>query len=53
MLTDPEANLGDDARAALAELSRDARADLSQELGTVVNQKEEMIHPWFASGMHD
>jgi len=54
VLTDPDSNLGDSARAALAELNADARADLSQKLGTAVNRKlEEMIHPWFSPGQHD
>lgn len=54
MLTDPDPNLGDDARAALAKLGRDTRTGLSQALGTIVNKKlEEMIHPWFSRGMQD
>ena len=47
MLTDPDANLGDDARAALAKLDRDTCAGLSQRLGTNVNKKlEEMIETY-------
>src|SRR5436190_10017441 len=54
VLTDPDSKLGDDARAALAELNADARADLSQKLGKNVNKKlAEMIHPWFSRGQHD
>jgi len=54
VLTEPDANLGDDARAALAGLNADTRTGLSQELGTIVNKTlEKMIHPWFARGMQD
>jgi hypothetical protein len=54
VLTDPDANLGDDARAALAGLKPDTRSGLSQGLGTIVNKKlAEMIHPWFSKGMRD
>ena len=54
MLTDPDANLGDDARTALAGLNPDTRTGLSQGLGTIVNKTlEKMIHPWFSKGMHD
>ena len=54
MLTDPDANLGDDARAALAALNGDSRTHLSQQLGTIVNKKlEELIRPWFSGGMQD
>lgn len=53
-LTDPDANLGEDARAALSKLDRDTRTGLSQGLGTIVNKKlAEMIHPWFSKGMRD
>jgi hypothetical protein len=54
VLTDPDANLGDDARAALAGLNPDTRTGLSQGLGTIINKAlEKMIHPWFSKGMHD
>ena len=54
VLTDPDANLGDDARAALAKLSPDTRTGLSHGLGTIVNRHlEKEIHPWFSKGTHD
>lgn len=52
VLTDPD--LADDARAALAASGPEARAALSQELGTIVSRKlKQMIDPWFERGMHD
>lgn len=54
VLTDPDANLGDDARAALAKLSPDTRTGLSHGLGTIVNRHlEKEVHPWFSPGVHE
>ncbi len=54
VLTDPDANLGDEANAELGKLSGGARSELLQELGTIVIKNlEKTIHPWFSSGMHD
>jgi hypothetical protein len=54
VLTNPDASLRDDARAALEKLGADIRMGLLQGLGTIVNKKlEEMIRPWFSRGMHD
>jgi hypothetical protein len=54
VLTDPDANLRDDARAELARHDRGACKALSQEVGTIVNKTlEKMIRAWFARGAQD
>ncbi len=54
VVTDPPPELSDDARAALASVSTDARRGISQSLGTRVLRKvEEDTAPWFSKGIHD
>jgi len=54
VLSDPKANLSDETKAALDKLDTDARRNLLQELGKIVNKKlAEMISPWFSSGLYD
>jgi rhamnose utilization protein RhaD (predicted bifunctional aldolase and dehydrogenase) len=54
VLNEPDWVLGAEARAALTELTPDARTELSQRLGkNVLTKLKEMIHPWFSSGFEE